>query len=131
MHTLNCYLVTEGDELVLVGGTPGADSQPQWNVQTLTNLFDYDMNVQQAVEAPRWVSIPGTQPDTWDRPYELHVEAGFPEATLADLERMGHRLRRFGPYGLGGHVHLIRRDPATGVLAGAADPRGDGAAMGF
>ncbi len=131
MHTLNCYVVTEGDELVLVGGTPGADSQPQWNVQTLTGLFDHGLNVQQAVEAPRWVSEPGTVPDSWDAPYELHMEAGFEPAVVAELERMGHRITLFPEGGLRGHVQLIRRDPSTGVLFGASDPRADGAAMGF
>jgi gamma-glutamyltranspeptidase/glutathione hydrolase len=131
MHTLNCYAVTDGDELVLVGGTPGADSQPQWNVQVLTDLFDFGMNVQQAAEAPRWVSTPGTVPSEWGTPYELHVEDGFPAETLAELERMGHRVRPYGARESRGHVQLIRRDPASGVLFGASDPRADGAAMAF
>src|SRR5262249_53551503 len=122
---------TDGDELVLVGGTPGADSQPQWNVQTLTNLFDYDMNVQQAAEAPRWVSIPGTLSSSWSNPYVLQVEDGFDPAHVAELERLGHVIQRAPERGLGGHVQLIRRDPATGVLYGGSDSRSDGAAMGF
>jgi gamma-glutamyltranspeptidase/glutathione hydrolase len=130
MHTLNCYAVTQGDELLLVGGTPGADSQPQWNVQTLTNLYDFGMNVQQAVEAARWVSLPGTQPATWHDAYVLQLEEGFDPETVAKLERLGHQIQ-LAPLGLGGHVQLIRRDPETGVLFGASDPRGDGAAMGF
>jgi gamma-glutamyltranspeptidase / glutathione hydrolase len=130
MHTLNCYALTQGDELVLVGGTPGADSQPQWNVQTLTNLYDFGMNVQQAVEAPRWVSTPGTQPATWNDEYVLQLEEGFDPETVAGLERLGHTIQ-MAPLGLGGHVQLIRRDPQSGVLFGASDPRGDGAAMTF
>ena len=39
-------LVTDGDALVLVGGTPGGDSQPQWNLQALTDLLDFGLNVQ-------------------------------------------------------------------------------------
>lgn len=131
MHTLNCYAVTDGDELLLVGGTPGGDSQPQWNVQTLTNLYDFEMNVQQAAEAPRWNSTPGTQSDSWDNDYELHLEEGFDPAEVAALTRMGHRITSLPAYGSGGHVHLIKRDPASGVLCGAADPRGDGLAIGF
>jgi gamma-glutamyltranspeptidase/glutathione hydrolase len=131
MHTLNCYAVTQDDELVLVGGTPGADSQPQWNVQTLTNLYDFGMNVQQAVEAPRWVSEPGTRPTTWDAPYVLLMEEGFDPATVAELERMGHHIQLTAPLGVGGSVQLIRRNPETGVLFGASDPRGGGMAMGF
>jgi gamma-glutamyltranspeptidase/glutathione hydrolase len=131
MHTLNCYILTDGDELALVGGTPGADSQPQWNVQVLTDLLDFEMNVQEAAEAPRWVSVPGTVPTDIGAPYELTMEEGFDPATVTRLEQMGHRVRSAGPRGLGGSVQLIRRDAETGVLFGGSDPRSDGAAMAF
>lgn len=131
MHTLNCYIVTAGDDLVLVGGTPGADSQPQWNVQVLTDLLDFGHNVQQAAEAPRWVSTPGTVPTEQHLAYELNMEPGFPEATIKELERMGHRIHLYGPGEARGSVQIIRRDPASGVLFGGSDPRADGAAMGF
>ena len=55
MHTLNAYVVTDGGELVLIGGTRGDDKQPQWNVQTLTNLLDFGMTVQQASNVSRQV----------------------------------------------------------------------------
>lgn len=129
MHTLNCYIGTDGDELVLVGGTPGGDNQVQWNTQTLTNLLDFDMNVQQAVEAPTWVSAPGSQPDSWDREYELTLEAGFDPAEVAKLEALGHRVQVVDR--LGSRVQIIRRDPASGVLFGGSDPRAEGMAAGF
>jgi gamma-glutamyltranspeptidase/glutathione hydrolase len=129
MHTLNCYIVTDGDDLALVGGTPGGDSQPQWNVQALTDLYDFDMNVQQAAEAPTWVSSPGTQPDSWDLQYELSLEPGFDPAEVAKLEAMGHQVRLADD--LGSSIQLIRRDPASGVLFGGSDPRRDGMAAGF
>jgi gamma-glutamyltranspeptidase/glutathione hydrolase len=131
MHTLNCYLLTDGDELAFVGGTPGADSQPQWNVQVLTDLLDFGFTVQEAAEAPRWVSVPGTLAEEVGSPYVLQVEEGFDPSTLAELERMGHRLERHEKYGLAASVELIRRDPEQGVLFGGSDPRNDGAAMGF
>jgi gamma-glutamyltranspeptidase/glutathione hydrolase len=129
MHTLNCYIVTDGDELVLVGGTPGGDSQPQWNVQALTDLYDFDMNVQQVAEAPTWVSTPGTQPDSWGREYELNLEPGFDPSEVAKLQAMGHRVAIVED--LGSSLQLIRRDPASGVLFGGSDPRRDGMAAGF
>lgn len=131
MHTLNCYIVTDGDELAVVGGTPGGDSQPQWNVQTLTDLIDFGMNPQQAVEAPAWVSTPGTEPPSRDAPYALQLEEGFDPAALDELERMGHRVQRFGRLQIGGRVQVIRRDPTSGVLQGGSDPRADGCAIGF
>ncbi|MCA1669742.1 MAG: gamma-glutamyltransferase [Thermomicrobia bacterium] len=60
MHTLHCYAVTRKDgTLAFVGGTPGGDQQPQWNMQVITNILDYGMSPQEAIEAPRWTSFPG------------------------------------------------------------------------
>jgi gamma-glutamyltranspeptidase/glutathione hydrolase len=55
VHTLNPYLVQRNGETVLVGGTPGANWQVQTNLQMLTSLLDFDMDVQQAIEAPRFL----------------------------------------------------------------------------
>ena len=131
MHTLNCYLATRDGQAVIVGGTPGGDHQPQCNIQLLTNLIDFGMDPQAAVEAPRWWSFPGTDPATLDREMELRVEAEMPEATVRGLEALGHRVvpRRPGVYD--GKVQLIMRDPQSGVLTGASDPRGDGHAAGL
>ena len=55
MHTLNCYLIADRDGTpVLVGRHPGGDYQPQWNLQTITGLIDGGLDVQAAVEQPRW-----------------------------------------------------------------------------
>jgi gamma-glutamyltranspeptidase / glutathione hydrolase len=131
MHTLNCYLLTEGDELYLVGGTPGADSQPQWNVQILTDLLDFELNEQEAAESPKWVSLPGTVPSEIGSPYVLEMEGGFDPATVAELTRLGHQIEVLPPYSLRGSVQLIRRDAETGALFGASDPGSDGLAIGF
>jgi gamma-glutamyltranspeptidase/glutathione hydrolase len=129
MHTLHCYLAFRDDAPYLVGGTPGGDAQPQWNLQVLTNLLDWGLNVQQAVEAPRWLSHPGTDPATLSTPYELRLEAGFPPETWADLEQLGHRLRLQRDFEASG-AQLIRADPA-GAYHGASDPRADGCAIGY
>jgi gamma-glutamyltranspeptidase / glutathione hydrolase len=129
MHTLNCYLTTKNGRPVIVGGTPGGDFQPQCGIQILTNLIDFDMDPQAAVEAPRWWSFPGTDPATITRDMELRVEAEMPEATVHDLEAMGHRVVRRRPGIYDGKVQLIVRDPQRGILMGASDPRGDGAAV--
>jgi len=131
MHTLNCYLLTERDDIALVGGTPGADSQPQWNVQMLTDLLDFGLNEQEAAESPRWISTPGTVPSEIGAPFVLQMEEGFDPAAIVELERMGHSVEVTPPYGLSGHVQLIRRDGESGTLFGASDPRADGLAIGF
>ena len=128
MHTLNCYLTLRNGLPAIVGGTPGGDFQVQCGLQILSNLIDYGMDPQEAVEAPRWWSFPGTDPASLDTPPELRVETGMPAATIKELEALGHQVapRRPGIYD--GKVQLIILDPDSGILMGASDPRGDGQA---
>ncbi|MGH2353962.1 MAG: gamma-glutamyltransferase family protein, partial [Chloroflexota bacterium] len=130
MHTLNCYLLMRDGQLHAVGGTPGGDQQPQWNVQTIVNVLDFGMNVQQAIEAPRWYSFPSTDPAHVGKPSELRLEARFDPAVATDLEARGHRVVGLNPWGAGGAVQVIVRQP-NGVLVGGSDPRAGGIALGF
>lgn len=131
MHTLNCYLVTRDAQPVIIGGTPGGDFQPQCGLQILTDLIDFGMDPQAAVEAPRWWSFPGTDPASLETEMELRLEAEMPDSTDRDLQAMGHRIARRRPGVHDGKVQLIVRDPQRGVLMGASDPRGDGQAVGL
>ena len=126
MHTLNCYMAFKDGEPVIVGGTPGGDYQPQCGLQVLANLINHDMDPQAAVEAPRWWSFPGTDPASIKTPFELRLEAGMPEFVGEELESLGHKVARRQQGVTDGIVQLIIRDPQTGVLKGASDPRGDG-----
>jgi len=126
MHTLNCYMAFQDGEPVIVGGTPGGDYQPQCGLQVLANLINYDMDPQAAVEAPRWWSFPGTDPATIKTPLELKLERGMPESVRQALESLGHRVAWRQQGVTDGIVQLIVREPETGVLKGASDPRGDG-----
>jgi gamma-glutamyltranspeptidase/glutathione hydrolase len=128
MHTLNCYLTTKDGLPAIVGGTPGGDFQPQCGLQILTNLLDFSMGPQEAVEAPRWWSFPGTDPASLDTPMELRAEPGMPEETVRGLEALGHKVARRRPGVYDGKVQLILFDHDKNVLAGASDPRGDGQA---
>jgi gamma-glutamyltranspeptidase / glutathione hydrolase len=131
MHTLNCFAIARDGEMIVVGGTPGGDQQPQWNMQMITNLIDYGMDVQQAVEAPRWQSFPGTDPINLHNPFEVRIESRVPEDVLDGLRQRGHTVRVVGPNGAGGAAYLIARDPETGVLQGGSDPRSEGLALGI
>jgi gamma-glutamyltranspeptidase len=132
MHTLNCFSVADASgRPVLVGGTPGGDGQPQWNLQTLVGLIDGGLDVQAAIELPRWTVWPGTDPISLPNPYELRVEDRLGAAALAELADMGHRVRTTGPWAGGGASQAIARDPDTGVIAGGSDPRVEGLALGF
>ena len=132
MHTLNCYMVADpGGTPVLTGGTPGGDGQPQWNLQVLSGVIDGGLDVQAAIEAPRWTVWPGTDPHDLPNPYELRVETRLGETVISDLESLGHRVRRTGSWGGSGAAQAIARDPTTGVLVGGSDPRAEGLALGF
>lgn len=131
MHTLNCYMVMQDGQPVVIGGTPGGDFQPQGNLQILTNLFDFGMDPQAAIEAPRWWSFPGTDPETLHRTMELRVEAEMPEEVTERLTAMGHHIVRRHPGVYDGKMQLIVRDPQRQILMGASDPRGDGHAVGL
>lgn len=131
MHTLMPFAAFRDGAPWLVWGTPGGDAQPQWNLQVFLNMADAGMGVQEAIEAPRWRSFPGTDAATLDQAFELRVEDGFPAQTLAELERRGHRVRPMGVLEGGGGAQAIVVDQVRGVYQGGSDPRVDGCAMGL
>ncbi|MBN8492962.1 MAG: gamma-glutamyltransferase [Burkholderiales bacterium] len=129
LHTLIASLGFKNGKLWSVVGCMGADGQPQIHLQTYINLIDHGCNIQEALEAPRWLSgrfALGEARDT------LHIEARFPQATIDELERRGHLLDRWGAWNeLAGHAHGILIDPDSGMRYGGSDPRSDGAAVGY
>ena len=129
LHTLIASMAFRNDKLWAVVGCMGADGQPQIHLQTYVGLIDHGLDIQQALEAPRWLSgrfALGEPRDT------LHIEARFPQATLRELERRGHQLNRWGDWNeLAGHAHGIQIDPHSGIRMGGSDPRSDGAAVGY
>lgn len=128
-HTLVASLAFEGERLRWVFGSMGADGQPQIHVQVYSALLDVGLDLQQAIEAPRWLAGRFALGDPRER---LNLEARFPAETFAGLEARGHALTRWEPWAeLAGHAHGIEREPASGTWMGAADPRADGAAIGY
>jgi gamma-glutamyltranspeptidase/glutathione hydrolase len=130
MNTLNCYLACRDGRPWLIGGTRGGDQQTQWNVQVLTNLLDHGMSIQEAVEAPRWSSFPGTDPDTIDRPMVVRIEERVPKSARRELAARGHAIETLGPWDGGGAVELVQVEP-SGLRRGVTDPRSGGLALGF
>lgn len=122
VHTLNPWLVQREGQTVLVGGTPGAQWQVQTNLQLLTALLDFDLDVQRAIEAPRFTF--GHQLTAGDP--TIRLESRVDPAVVAELRAKGQAIELSGPWGAGGAVQLIARDPATGILSGATEPRRPG-----
>ena len=129
LHTLIASIAFKDDKLWGVVGCMGADGQPQIHLQTYINLIDYGCDIQEALEAPRWLSGRFGLLESRDT---LHIEARFPAETIAELDRRGHLLNRWGDWNeFAGHAHGILIDPQSGMRYGGSDPRSDGAAIGF
>jgi gamma-glutamyltranspeptidase / glutathione hydrolase len=103
-------------------GTPGGRTIQQTTPQIIANMLDFDMNVQQAVSAPRFSHV---VPDL------LVVEGGIPQRVSAELSTLGHDLVP-AEYPLGNaHALTIEYGGETTRFTGAADPRGGGSARGY
>jgi gamma-glutamyltranspeptidase len=128
LHTLIASLAFRGDRLWQVMGCMGADGQPQIHLQAYTAMIDFGVDVQQAMEAPRWLSGRFGLLEPRDL---LNLEGRVPAATGAELTRRGHTVNQWGPWNeRAGHAHGITIDPATGARHGGCDPRSDGVALG-
>jgi gamma-glutamyltranspeptidase/glutathione hydrolase len=125
-HTLMASIVTRDAEPVVAFSTMGGQGQAMFHVQVLTNLLDYGMDPQEAIERPRFVigTFAGEAEDT------VHVERRVPTDVLDALRALGHAVTAAPAlFVRTGHAHAITfRD---GTLLGGADPRGDGVALGF
>ncbi len=129
-HTLNSYIVLHNGEFFAVGGTPGADDQPQTNVQVLYHLLDRHLSPQAAIESPRWSHRPGTSPASVDVPEELWVEDGFSSDVIKGLGAKGHKIKIVDRWSFG-DAAVIVRDPLTGTWMAGADQRREGYAIGW
>jgi gamma-glutamyltranspeptidase/glutathione hydrolase len=131
LHTLNAWVVTDdAGRLRHAGNTPGGDGQVQWNTQVISHLVDGGLDPQAAVTAPRFTVHPGSDADALGAPETLQCETRLGPATLAALADRGHDVRPCGAWGAGGSALVVSVDEARGVLAGGADPRQDGVALG-
>jgi len=115
---------------VMALGSPGGDDQCLRTMQTLLNIVEFGMNVQQAIEAPRWTtrSFPASPFPHVMYPGDLGLEERIPEAVRKALEAKGHKVRVAGPWSLGSNAAIVL-DPSTGVLSAGADPRCDAYAL--
>ncbi len=125
-HTLTPFMYLRDGKPVLVAGTMGGEGQPQTLVALTTSVVDLGLDVQAAVEAPRWV-----YGRTWGAPTrQLALEARLGDAVGAELRRRGHAVRVLPPWSdTVGHAQAIQVAP-DGLLLGGGDPRADGPAFG-
>ena len=128
--TLQSTLVMKNDRPFMMVGSPGGDDQVFRTMQTLLNVVDFDMNVQAAIEAPRWAtrSFPASPFPHTMYPGEMSVEQRVPSAVRDELIKRGHKLRVAGPWTMGSLAAIVV-DPKTGVISAGTDPRVDAYAI--
>ena len=104
-------------------GVMGGWNQPQAHVQVISNIVDHGLNVQEALEAPRFVKLtfPGT---------DVMMESRIQPHVREELERRGHQIDLQGEYSnmMGGGQAVVH-DAGAGVNYGGSDPRKDGGAI--
>jgi gamma-glutamyltranspeptidase len=129
MHTLIASMAKRDGKLWCVLGCMGADGQPQVQLQLYTAMIDQGLDIQEAIEMPRFLSgrfALGEARDT------LHLEGRFPSETITTLGLRGHIVNRWDAWNeMAGHAHGITLAPQNGMLSGGSDPRSDGAAIGY
>ncbi|PYR55880.1 MAG: gamma-glutamyltransferase [Acidobacteria bacterium] len=122
--TLQATLVTKDGEPFMVTGSPGGDDQVMRTMQTFLNVVDFGMNIQQAIEAPRWStrSFPASPFPHTMYPGDVSVESRIADATQKALLARGHKLKASGAYTIGSNAGIIVHIN-TGVLDAGSDPR--------
>ncbi|MDJ0462826.1 gamma-glutamyltransferase [Streptomyces sp. H27-C3] len=122
--TLTPSLALRDGVPVMAFGTPGGDQQDQWQVHFFLAVAS-GLALQAAIDAPNWhnESFPGSFYPRGMRPGSVTVESRMDEGVVAELRRLGHDVTVGGPWSEG-RLCVVARDPATGVLSAAANPRG-------
>ncbi|MFF5965638.1 gamma-glutamyltransferase family protein [Streptomyces collinus] len=115
---------------VMAFGTPGGDQQDQWQLHfflavALRAQVRGGPDLQGAIDAPNWHndSFPGSFYPRGMRPGSVTVESRTDPAVVGELRRRGHDVTVGGPWSEG-RLCAVARDPETGVLSAAANPRG-------
>ena len=123
-HTLIPGIATRDGELWLSYGVMGTVQQAQGQMQVLSNIIDFSMSPQDALDIPRFSYRPLEG--------EIGLEPRIPNAVAADLRARGHRIvvTESHPLYFGGG-QVIARDAESGALTGGSEPRNDGCAVGW
>jgi gamma-glutamyltranspeptidase/glutathione hydrolase len=124
-------VVLKDGRVAFVFGTPGGETIGQTQFQVLVNLIDFEMPVQQAIEAPRFALNARLNFYKPGAAIQVSVENRLPAATLDALKALGHAVQVTPGFGSIGHVQAIRIDLKTGAMTAGADPRRTGYAMGY
>ncbi len=121
LHTIIPGMVTKNERTVMPFGVMGGQYQSMGHMQFLTGFFDFDLDIQEAMDRPRFMVDPFQG--------EVEIEGTVPAEICDELRRRGHRL--VSPAKPIGGSQAIWIDWEQGVLTGGSDPRKDGSAIGY
>ena len=125
-QTIIPAMATKDSELWLSFGVMGGFQQPQGHLQVISNMVDYEMDPQQALDSLRFsVDITDTQ--------NIKLENGIDKDVILGLQKKGHVIDiQMGSDRMSmGGGQIISRDSDTGILIGGSEPRKDGSAVGW
>jgi gamma-glutamyltranspeptidase/glutathione hydrolase len=130
-HTIIPAFVMKDGKPWLSFGVMGGSMQPQAHAQIIVNLVDFDMNIQEAGDAPRMRHSGSSQPtdQVMTDGGTVYLESGIPNSVRDELRAMGHNISD-GRASMGGY-QAIMRDDVRGVYFGASESRKDGQAAGY
>lgn len=115
-HTIIPGFLTREGRAVGPFGVMGGFMQPQGHLQVISNVIDFHMNPQEALDAPRW---------QWTGGMHFDMEPGIPLSLIEELRERGHDISILDDLSQFGRGEIIWRNE-EGVLAGATEPRADG-----
>jgi gamma-glutamyltranspeptidase/glutathione hydrolase len=123
--TLSPSLALRDGQGALAFGSPGGDGQDQWSLQLFLAHVHFGLDLQAAIDAPAFqtTAFPSSFWPREHRPGELEVEERLGAEAVQSLRRRGHRVAVTGPWSLG-RLSAVAREPGTGLLRAAANPRG-------
>lgn len=115
-HTIIPGFLMKDGKAVGPFGVMGAFMQPQGHVQVVTNLIDFHMNPQEALDAPRW---------QWIKDKVIEIEPAVPPHIINGLQKRGHEIKLQSNPGTFGRGQMILRTE-EGTFCGGTEPRTDG-----
>jgi len=127
------FIILKDGEPFMTLGTPGGDSQPQSNLQTLCNVIDFGIDGHEGLEAPRFCGyrFPQLPWPHEDYPDLLEVEGRVSQEVMDGLNEKGDLVKVIGPWGVPNGFAPILVNAAGGVYHGGADPRKESVLLGL
>ena len=118
MHTIIPGMLAKDGKPIMPFGVMGGQYQPNGHARLLSNMLDFGMGPQAAIDAPRCFAENGA----------LKIERGYAPEVAQELADMGHKVE-VPDTAIGGAQSILMHD--SGVLEAGSDPRKDGCALGY